>query len=345
MKPIIVVAGHVCVDLTPRFSDTPDLSPGNLTGVGPLTITVGGCVANTGGDLVDLGAPVRLVATVGSDELGSIATRALERRGAVRADLQRTDQFATSYSVIAEGPHADRAIWHYPGANEAFDGALVDLDGANLLHFGYPPLMPGVSRDDGKPLATLFTRASRLGLTTSLDMAVVDPVAKWGARDWPAFLATVLPTVGIFSPSYDDLASALGPSKLAPERDLTSEVEVLAERMMTLGAAVVMISAGSHGMFLRVADAKRLERAGAALAPLAAEWADFTGWQHPLPLPNKATTNGAGDAATAGLLHAIWEGLSPGPALSRAALTAAVVITGKLPTTQNLAALAGNQSE
>ena len=46
-----VVAGHVCVDLAPRLETLPRSTPGDLELVGPLGMTAGGCVSNTGGML------------------------------------------------------------------------------------------------------------------------------------------------------------------------------------------------------------------------------------------------------------------------------------------------------
>ena len=62
-----VVAGHVCVDLAPRLEVLPRSAPGDLELVGPLDMTPGGCVSNTGGMLAALGAPVEVVGDAGDD--------------------------------------------------------------------------------------------------------------------------------------------------------------------------------------------------------------------------------------------------------------------------------------
>ena len=66
----VAVAGHLCLDLTPRLDGGEHIDPGHLFEVGPLSVRLGGSVGNTGGDLVDLGVPVDVVATVGDDDLG-----------------------------------------------------------------------------------------------------------------------------------------------------------------------------------------------------------------------------------------------------------------------------------
>lgn len=54
---LISVAGHFCVDLVPQLHSA-RVEPGQLIEVGPLDVRLGGCVANTGLALRDLGADV-----------------------------------------------------------------------------------------------------------------------------------------------------------------------------------------------------------------------------------------------------------------------------------------------
>ena len=76
-----VVAGHVCVDLTPELPTLPASRPGELTEVGAMRVSPGGCVANTGGDLAALGATVDVVGDAGDDELGAALVQMLAARG------------------------------------------------------------------------------------------------------------------------------------------------------------------------------------------------------------------------------------------------------------------------
>ena len=74
-EPQIVVAGHICVDIIPAWSQT-DASfasifqPGSLNQVGPALISTGGAVSNTGIALHRLGVPVRMMGKVGPDLFG-----------------------------------------------------------------------------------------------------------------------------------------------------------------------------------------------------------------------------------------------------------------------------------
>jgi sugar/nucleoside kinase (ribokinase family) len=130
------------------------------------------------------------------------------------------------------------------------------------------------------------------------------------------------------SPSLDDLTSAL-----RLDDDYSPElVDDLADRMLAQGAAVVAISAGRHGLRLRTASASRLRSGGVVLAPLADEWADAAVTVGATPVEDAVTTNGAGDASTAGLLFALTLGASPHEATALAAACSAAIMGGRRAT-------------
>ena len=233
-----VVAGHVCVDLAPRLETLPRSTPGDLELVGPLGMTPGGCVSNTGGMLAELGAPVEVVGDAGDDELGRTLVRLLTTRGVDTDGIRLLPGRSTSYSVVVQPTGLDRSFWHHAGANAEFDGAAIDLADAGLLHLGYPQLLPALAADKGAGLHALLSRARGAGLTTSLDLAVLDPASPAAREDWPALLRRVLPLVDVLTPSIDDLRSVLGPSG----DDLDA-----ARSLVELGPAVVMVTAGSAG--------------------------------------------------------------------------------------------------
>lgn len=322
----IAVAGHVCLDLRPGLGPHAQLVPGALIGVGPLAVSLGGSVANTGGALVGLGAEVRAAAAVGADELGEILVSKLAAEGFASSRLQASATAATSYSFVIERPGEDRTFWHHTGANDEFDGTDVELEGIGLLHLGYPPLLPGLLPESGRPLRELLARARRAGATTSLDLAVVDAGSPAGSHDWHALLTAALSDCDVVSPSLDDLTSALRIDRpYSP-----GLVDELAEWMLDAGAAVVAISAGRHGLRVRTSTAARLREAGAMFAGRAEAWAGRALTVPPLPITPR-TTNGAGDASTAGLLFGIAAGAAPELAGALAAAgSAAVMTTGRV---------------
>ncbi len=319
-----LVAGHVCVDLVPGIGAGLQVRPGRITEIGPMTVCAGGCVSNTGGDLAALGASVRLMGEVGDDELGDVLRRLLAQRPGVTMSLTARAGATTSYSIVFEPPGQDRAFWHHVGANEHFDGSDVTFTDEALLHLGYPSILPALLTDSAAPLRGLLTRARSAGLTTSVDLSVVDASSPVARLDWGAILTTALPLVDVLSPSVDDVTS-VG----VPVADTTPEgLSAAAGALVRTGAAVVMLTAGGDGLLLRTAGVDRLAAAGPVLAPLSGGWADREIWV-PALRGGVVGTTGTGDAATSGLLYGLLAGLGPQDAAVLAAAVAAARLGGR----------------
>jgi sugar/nucleoside kinase (ribokinase family) len=323
----IVVAGHICADVKPKLHDAASIRPGTLVEVGPLEMTLGGCVANTAGVLADLGMSVAVSATVGDDDLGRFVVQAFRKRRGWTGELEVLAGATTSYSLVFEPPGADRTFWHHTGANNTFTGRDIEVGGSDIVHLGYPPLLPALLVDHGAPLRAFLRRAQEAGTTTSVDLAVVDPDAPSGSLSWEAILRRVMPATGVVSPSVEDLVSALHIDE-SPSLDLADR---LAGRLLDWGAAVVAITCGAHGLVLRTAGADRLRSGGRALHDLADRWANVDLRVIPEPMESPVTTTGAGDAASAGLLFAIAGGATPDAAAAFASECAAAVIRGEKP--------------
>jgi sugar/nucleoside kinase (ribokinase family) len=204
-----IVAGHICADLRPGLHGVERIVPGAITEVGPLEIRPGGSVANTGTDLAELGADVLLVADLGDDALGATVLRALLPAGADCGGLRQVPGMSTSYSLVFESPGTDRSFWHHVGANASFDGSRVQPDGVDLVHLGYPALLPLMYADGGTRLQDLLARTRQAGTTTSLDLSVVTPGSPAAQVNWRLRLERTAPLVDLLSPSVDDVVSAL----------------------------------------------------------------------------------------------------------------------------------------
>ena len=329
----ISVAGHVCVDLAPGLHREPPREPGGLFDVGKLTVTVGGCVGNTALALAGFGIDVDVQAVVGADALGAIARDELASAG-IRSSRLRSVDVGTSYSVVIEPPGQDRTFWHHTGANDLFDGSEVDLTGLDLLHIGYPMLLPALVADDGEPLRRLLARAKAADVTTSLDLAVLDADGPTGSVDWTRLFERIAPYLDILTPSFDDLVSM---TRRTTEWSIEQE-RGFADSLLHAGVGIVAISAGARGMSVRTADAARLRVAGRALAPQADTWADRAFRHEVDEVVRPVSTNGAGDASTAGFLAAVLGGREPRDAAEWAAAASRAVLEGRRPQAADLAA-------
>lgn len=318
----VVVAGLVCLDLTPELPGVATPTSGTIIEVGALRVRPGGAVFNTGSALAALGVEVSAVATVGADPLAAVLSELVAEAG-MAIDFAVDPQRCTSYSIVVETGGADRGFWHHVGANEAFDGRETELSGAELLHVGYPTVLPGLIADGGAPLARLLQRARDAGVTTSLDFCFADPDAPAGRTDWVTILQRVLPLTDIVSPSIDDLVS-MG----VAADDSEVSIEAAARALVAQGAAIALVSAGARGAFLASGDAERLGACGALAGRLTC-WSGLGSWAEPAPVRALASTTGAGDTLTAGLLFALLRGWAPVPAVSFAGRLAAARIQGQ----------------
>ncbi len=244
MTPLVVVAGHLCLDVIPEFKGPSDILPGRLIEVGPARFATGGAVSNVGRALHRLGAKVRLIGKVGDDPFGQIVSRLLlEESSGLTEGLVVSEGGATSYSVVINPPHLDRTFLHMPGENDTFGPEDIHseaLDGASHLHFGYPPLMARMFADEGGELEATLAKAKNAGLSLSLDMSLPDPSSPSGKAPWKKILGRVLPLVDVFLPSQDELAYML-------QRDPENLTD-MAEDCLAMGCPTLVIKRGDRGL-------------------------------------------------------------------------------------------------
>jgi len=330
-----VVAGHICLDIIPRFSIDAGsdlsayLSPGRLSEVGPATLCTGGAVSNTGLNLKRLGINTRLMGKTGDDLFGSAIMDIVRRYGPGLAEgMIVVPGQTSSYTVVISPPHIDRMFLHCAGANRTFGANDVRYDllaMARIFHFGYPPLLEQLYAHDGREMVEMFRRAKETGVTTSLDMTMPDPAGPSGQVDWRAIMQRALPYVALFLPSaeewlfmvdrtrFEELSATVGPAGMLDALG-AEEIRSLAQTALEMGTKVVVLKLGERGIYMRTArDLGDLGRA----AP-----ADLASWQSrelwvPCFVPDELVgTTGAGDATIAGFLAALLRNASPERALT-----------------------------
>jgi sugar/nucleoside kinase (ribokinase family) len=202
-----IVAGHVCLDVIPRFRDTGAktmgeiMVPGKLVNVEAATLSTGGPVSNTGLALLKLGVKTLLMGKVGDDYFGTaIRARFAEWGPQAAGAMQVAGGEETSYTIVLAPPRIDRVFLHNPGANDTFCSADIDYDlvaKARLFHLGYPPLMRALYARGGAELVGIYRRVKDMGTTTSIDMSLPDPSSESGRVDWRSLLEALLPYVDI----------------------------------------------------------------------------------------------------------------------------------------------------
>lgn len=335
----VVVAGHICLDVIPSFSagigsnrHASRIEPGQLYQMGPAVCATGGAVSNTGIALHQLGIPTTLVGRVGDDLFGNVVLDILRR---YHSDLVEGMIVApgenTSYSIVISPPGIDRSFLHCPGANDTFlasDISPETFQGARLFHFGYPPLMQQTYSDGGQQLFELFKKLQAAGVVTSLDRSLPDPRSIAGGIDWRAWLARVLPAVDFFSPSIDEILFMLDREQYdnrlqigvnGSNNENSYDVHLLcqlSEELLSLGATVIVLKLGPHGLYLRSGE-KPIPSASAV------ETQAQSSWRHremiaPCFEVEVAGTTGAGDCTIAGLLAAVVNGAGPTEAIVQA---------------------------
>jgi sugar/nucleoside kinase (ribokinase family) len=322
--PDIISAGHLCLDMFPRFTDRETqkpadiFRPGALVKTGDMTFATGGSVSNTGMAMKMFGCNVGYVAKVGDDAIGSIIIEILKQRGNPEG-IRIAKGEPSSYTVVLAPAGVDRIFLHCPGTNDTFVSNDIDfslVSNASLFHFGYPSLMDAIHANQGHELALIMSRAKETDATTSLDMSLPDPNSPAGRADWPAIYANSLKYVDIFVPSIEEAFFTLFRDRYAERKaacegsELTDHItpDEFAETASTfidMGCAVVALKAGHNGWYLKTAGANRLAAAG-RLAPADADaWADREYWCPAFKVESIASATGSGDTSIAAFLTSL----------------------------------------
>lgn len=323
----IVAAGHICLDITPEFKNAPAermgdvLKAGALAETGPADVHIGGSIANTGLGLKILGADVALMGKIGKDAFGMIVKEQVGEHVSTKYMIESESE-STSYSVVVAPKGVDRMFLHCPGANDTFSAADPDYEvikKVDLFHFGYPPLMKTMFRDDGEELVQMYQKVCEMGVATSLDTASVDENAESGKADWKKILKRVLPYVDFFVPSIEELAFMIDRdlyrewTARADGRDLTEvinveEVSTLADTLIAWGAKVVLIKCGAPGLFLGTGSMKTLSALSEKLDLDLFGWEDVRHFEKSYRPEKVLSATGAGDTTIAAFLYAVLQG-------------------------------------
>lgn len=343
-----IVAGHICLDLTPTFSPSEypsierTLIPGHLMQVGACDIHMGGVVANTGLAMKFLGIEVSLMGKIGTDSIGELVLAQLNKYHA-EDGIIRSGEVDTSYSIVLAIPGLDRIFLHNPGANNSYYSDDIDYNkvrDAALFHFGYPPIMESIYSNNGGELIKIFRKVKELDTATSLDLCGVDQNSKAGRVGWRQLVKNVLPYVDFFVPSIEELCYMIDFPRYKEweERaknkgtDITSvlnvseDVKPLADLLLAWGAKVLMIKCGSRGIYLRTGTRDKIDQISGGLASTLKEWADIEHFEISYKPDQVLSATGAGDTCIAAFLSSILNGFTWQKAIQYAAAEGASCI-------------------
>lgn len=345
-KKKIAAAGHICLDITPVFPGKTEgtmaeiLKPGRLLHMDGVDVHTGGSAANTGLALKLMGADVRILGKVGEDTFGRIVGTILEQHG-VRHGLIRDEQGSTSYSVILAIPGTDRIFLHNSGANDTYgpeDISEEALEGLDLFHFGYPPLMRRMYENEGRELEEIFRKVKAKGIPVSLDMAAVDAASPAGSAHWEKILRRVLPLVDVFLPSVEELLFMADQQayrkivRIADGRDVTEVADIrqdvmpLAEKMLEWGAKNVLIKCGSKGLYFASAGLEKQKELQLSMGLDAQAWAGKRLFEAGFRPEKICSGTGAGDTCIAAFLMGMLLGKTPEKSVRLAAAQGACCV-------------------
>lgn len=340
-----VVAGHICLDITPVFPQSGGntlsniLTPGKLIYTKGVNVSTGGAVANTGLGMKILGADVSLMGKVGKDAFGDIVIGILKKYGAEGGMIVSNEE-KTSYSVVIAPPGVDRIFLHDPGANDSFKASDIDFEKireADIFHFGYPTIMRSMYVDNGYELAEMMKKVKDMGVITSLDMAGLDPSSEAGSMDWTVILKRVMPYVDLFLPSFEELCFMVNKEKyqslIAEGKDMTELISVerdvvpLGDKLMEWGAKTLIIKCGAPGMYYRTTDAAYMKSIENKLGIRLEEWSSKEGFERSYVPDRVLSGTGAGDTSIAAFLTAAMRGYSLERCLQAATGAGALCVT------------------
>ena len=320
----IVVAGHICFDMIPKFpKGLPEkivdlFIPGTLINVEELATSTGGPVSNTGLALIKYGLKVALMSKVGDDFIGEAIISYLKKNKVSVEGMKVVKGQQSSYTVALSPVGIDRMFLHNPGTNNTFGYEDVNfsvVERAKVFHLGYPPLMRRLYENDGAELVKIYREVKNLGVTTSLDVSLPNPASEAGKVNWDTILKNVLPYVDIFLPSIEEACFMVERDRFMELRKRAGGKELLeffdgedmtriSGKILSYGAKVVVLKVGYRGCYIRTAEKEKIESMGIAKPKDVDNWAKRELWSPSFYVPEVASATGSGDSAIAGFYAA-----------------------------------------
>ncbi len=338
-----VAGGHICLDITPMIAGGKReyieeyLKPGKLINVEGAKVHTGGSVGNTGLAMKLMGIDTKLMGKIGEDAFGKMLLSIISQYQA--EDGMIVDSGATtSYSIVLAIPGIDRIFLHHAGANDTFSCSDIDfkqLDGVDLFHFGYPPIMKKMYQNNGEELKNLLQKVDQMGVVTSLDLAFVEESSDAGQQDWETILSRALPYIDFFVPSIEEIYYMLdrekyqecleksGKGDITENLSIKEDIEPLARKLVDMGANNILLKCGAPGLYYRTTGEHELKRIEDKLHQKMPGWANRTGFENSYLPKQILSASGAGDTTIAAFLASVLKGYTLEHSLQFATATGA----------------------
>ncbi len=336
-----IVAGYICIDLTPDFRKTGTSSsisklfkPGRLIEIDGLRFTLGGAVANTGMALKKFNKKVLLNGLVGDDFIGKIALESLNKYK-LSEGIKITKKEGTAFSIVIAPPGVDRVFLESPGCSAIFNTDHINFEAisqSRLFHFGYPPLLKQFYLNNGSHLLHMFSEIQKMGVVTSLDFSLPDAESESGKINWLEIMQRILPFIDIFAPSLEEAMLIMMPDEYGKILSASNNTDIIdqvplsiireiGKRIIACGVKILLIKAGHRGAYLITGDVSELNiKRGLHLYEKSWNHKEFYCPAFPSDPEKIINATGAGDTAAAAFISAILNGESPVNSLTYAAI-------------------------
>ncbi len=286
----VLVVGGAVLDAKVRIAVRPVMGSSNP---GTSTSTVGGVGRNIAENLARLGTPTNLVTAVGDDQAGRTVVARTEAAGVgCRPGVTSPHPTGTYSAVLDDGGDLLIAVADMRATDEL---TVADLDAVPQLLTGADALVVDANLDSSV-LRWLLTSAAESGVRVFFE-----PVSVAKATDTAAVLDGSA-RVHTVTPNVDELGALVG----APVADDVESVRAAASVLHERGVEHVWVRRGTRGSLLSIA-------AGPTVLVGA-------------PETNVEDVTGAGDAMTAGYVHALLGGLDPVEAARFGQVVAALTV-------------------
>lgn len=264
MKPRIAVIGSFVVGITVRLPRMP--LPGESLIADLFDYGPGGKGTNLAFAAARLGADVKLVVKLGSDDFANVADRLFAQEGLDTSNVYRSADETTGVGLVyLSSESGENTIGFYPGANMTLSSEEVALALSDLEGFDIVTAQLEVPID---AVATAFELARRYGVPTLLNPAPALPI--------PEHVLSLTDTI---TPNSNEVFQLLGLDvPIAPSKQ---QIEDAARTIQSRGPRNVVVTMGAQGAFVLTDDGTTVE-----VPPIAVKPVD---------------TVGAGDSFNAGL--------------------------------------------